>query len=106
MSYLVAWFSMSYTQAARTTLVEYEIYSKAQQKKMEQNNRNLALQAWLNVAAQATKKNGKSVYRNFEDFYSKNFKTEATPAQEKRKLSMAERNRRMNKRRKEVSNGR
>lgn len=98
---------MTYTDAAQTLFYEFIAYSNAYNKRQKQEQRDVALQAWLNQTAQATKKSGKdykSVYKNFEDFYKQNL--ESKPTQDNKKLSMADRNRRINNHLgKEVSNG-
>lgn len=63
---------MSYVEAARTTLVEFEVYNTAYAIKQEDIRFNAAIQAWYNQTVQATKGKGKSVrsaYRTFNEFY-------------------------------------
>lgn len=104
MALLIARHGMSYTEAARTTLVEFEVYNTAYAIKQEDIRFNAAIQAWYNQTVQATKGKGKSVrsaYRTFNEFYdhekefSKIFKPEDT-APRSRTLSLADKNRIIN----------
>ena len=88
------------------TLHEFGLYGLAYQVKKQDMRLDASYQAWQNQNVQATKgkgKNAKSVYKSFNDFYDadKNFESIfVTKTQEKkRRLSMAERNRRLNKNR-------
>lgn len=104
MALLIARHDMSYLEAARTTLVEFEVYNTAYAIKQEDARFNAAIQAWYNQTVQATKGKGKSVrsaYRTFNEFYdhekefSKIFKPEDT-APSNRMLLLADKNRIVN----------
>ena len=95
---------MSFTEASRTTLEEFEIYNTAYLIKQEDIRYHSAIQAWFNQTVQATKgkgKSAKSAYRTFDDFYNhknefdKIFKKDEVKPNNKR-LSLADRNRRLN----------
>lgn len=112
---LIARWQMSYLEASRVTLVEYQTYNKAYAIQLEEKNHLSAIQAWFNQSVKATKgsaKNRQPLYRRFEDFYNHQshfeaiFKAEKMVAKGKqRRSSLAERNRRMNQRRKEAGDG-
>nr|DAU23902.1 MAG TPA: LSM domain [Caudoviricetes sp.] len=94
---------MSFLEAARTTLVEFEIYNLAYAIQQEDKRYNAAIQAWMNQRVQATKGSGKSVrsaFKTFDDFYNRKeeferiFRTESK--ENKKGLTMADRNRRLN----------
>lgn len=87
---------MPYEKAGKVTIWQFELYAEARHKQQDELNRRMATQAWLGQAVQATRKNGKSVYEGFEDFYNKMFKSDKP---DKRKLSLAERNYLLNKKR-------
>lgn len=100
---------MTFTEASRTTLEEFEIYNTAYLIKQEDMRYHSAIQAWFNQTVQATKgkgKSAKSAYRTFDDFYNhknefdKIFKKEEAKPNNKR-LSLADRNRRLNQSMKE-----
>lgn len=95
---------MTFTEASRTTLEEFEIYNTAYLIKQEDMRYHSAIQAWFNQTVQATKgkgKSAKSAYRTFDDFYNhknefdKIFKKDEVK-QENKRLSLADRNRRLN----------
>ena len=48
MALLIARHGMSYVEAARTTLVEFEVYNTAYAIKQEDIRFNAAIQAWYN----------------------------------------------------------
>lgn len=99
----MSWVDMTPLEASRTTLREFSFYMESHRLKKEQSNRDIAMQSWLNQSAKATNKKGnKSAYKDFSDFYNKTFNGNKN---ENKKVSMAERNYRMNKARKEASNG-
>lgn len=108
MALLIARHGMSYREAAETTLVEFRVYNMAYAIQQEEARYQSAIQAWFNQAVKATKGKGKqtkSAYRNFEDFYDhkKEFDRLFMPRTgQQRALSMAEKNRLMNRARKEV----
>ena len=80
------------------------MYEKAYRIKQENIERNIALQAWMNQAVQATKgkgKNVRSLYRNFDEFYNAKTQFESIfrPNRPKKKrLSLADKNRLLNQR--------
>lgn len=95
---------MTFLEASRTTLEEFEIYNKAYLIQQEDMRYHSAIQAWFNQTVQATKGKGKSArsaYRTFDDFYNhkeefdKIFKKDEVKPNNKR-LSLADRNRRLN----------
>lgn len=95
---------MTFLEASRTTLEEFEIYNKAYLIQQEGMRYHSAIQAWFNQTVQATKgkgKSAKSAYRTFDDFYNhkeefdKIFKKDDVKPNNKR-LSLADRNRRLN----------
>ena len=95
---------MTFQEASRTTLEEFEIYNTAYLIQQEDMRYHSAIQAWFNQTVQATKGSGKSArsaYRTFDDFYNhkkefdKIFSKEEVEPQNKR-LSLADRNRRLN----------
>lgn len=95
---------MTFLEASRTTLEEFEIYNKAYLIQQEDMRYHSAIQAWFNQTVQATKGKGKSArsaYRTFDDFYNhkeefdKIFKKNEVKPNNKR-LSLADRNRRLN----------
>lgn len=97
---------MTFQEASRTTLEEFEIYNTAYLIQQEDRRYNSAIQAWFNQTVQATKgsgKSAKSAYRTFDDFYNhknefdKIFKKDDDVGQVKqKKMSLADRNRRLN----------
>lgn len=101
---------MSYLEASRTTLKEFQTYNLAYAIKQEDARHNAAIQAWFNQTVKATKGSGKSTksaYKNFKDFYDheKEFNNILSPNIEKKKLTLADKNRLINKRIKEGTNG-
>ncbi|MFS9334804.1 hypothetical protein [Streptococcus peroris] len=95
---------MTFLEASRTTLEEFEIYNKAYLIQQEDMRYHSAIQAWFNQTVQATKGKGKSArsaYKTFDDFYNhkeefdKIFKKDEVKPNNKR-LSLADRNRRLN----------
>ena len=101
---------MTFEEASRTTLEEFEIYNTAYLIKQEDMRYHSAIQAWFNQTVQATKGKGKSArsaYRTFDDFYNhknefdKIFKKDEVGQVKQKKLSLADRNRRLNQSMKE-----
>ena len=101
---------MTFQEASRTTLEEFEIYNTAFLIQQEDRRYNSAIQAWFNQTVQATKGKGKSArsaYRTFDDFYNhkdefdKIFKKEEVKQVNNKRLSLADRNRRLNQSMKE-----
>lgn len=97
---------MSFKEAMRTTLEEFEIYNMAYAISQEDKRLNSAIQAWFNQSVKAQKGRGKSArpaFKTFEEFYNhkeefekifrKNQPEKAIPD---RMLDMAERNRLIN----------
>lgn len=96
---------MTFLEASRTTLEEFEIYNKAYLIQQEDMRYHSAIQAWFNQTVQATKGKGKSArsaYRTFDDFYNhkeefdKIFRKEDIKQVNNQRLSLADRNRRLN----------
>lgn len=101
---------MTFQEALRTTLEEFEIYNTAYLIQQEDRRYNSAIQAWFNQTVQATKGKGKSArsaYRTFDDFYNhkdefdKIFNKEEVKQVNNKRLSLADRNRRLNQSMKE-----
>nr|DAS46315.1 MAG TPA: hypothetical protein [Caudoviricetes sp.] len=96
---------MTFQEASRTTLEEFEIYNTAYLIQQEDRRYNSAIQAWFNQTVQATKGKGKSArsaYKTFDDFYNhkdefdKIFNREEVKQVNNKRLSLADRNRRLN----------
>lgn len=96
---------MTFLEASRTTLEEFEIYNKAYLIQQEDMRYHSAIQAWFNQTVQATKGKGKSArsaYKTFDDFYNhkeefdKIFRKEDIKQVNNQRLSLADRNRRLN----------
>lgn len=109
---LIGWFAMSYEEAGRVTLAQFQVYSKANLIKNQQQESMVARQAWMNQSVQATKgkgKNTKSAYSKYSDFYDdiESFENifKQKPKEETKPLTLADRNRLANQRRKEEENG-
>ena len=101
---------MTFLEASRTTLEEFEIYNMAYLIKQEDMRYHSAIQAWFNQTVQATKGKGKSArsaYRTFDDFYNhkdefdKIFNKEEVKQVNNKRLSLADRNRKLNQSMKE-----
>jgi hypothetical protein len=63
------YFNLPLQDIERLTLREYDLYMEVYQLKQIDHQEDLAMQAWLNQASKATKKGGKSQYKNFKDFF-------------------------------------
>ena len=96
---------MTFKEASRTTLEEFEIYNIAYLIQQEDMRYHSAIQAWFNQTVQATKGKGKSArsaYKTFDDFYNhkdeldKIFNKEEVKQVNNKRLSLADRNRRLN----------
>lgn len=96
---------MTFLEASRTTLEEFEIYNMAYLIQQEDMRYHSAIQAWFNQTVQATKGKGKSArsaYKTFDDFYNhkdefdKIFNREEVKQVNNKRLSLADRNRRLN----------
>lgn len=96
---------MTFKEASRTTLEEFEIYNTAYLIQQEDRRYNSAIQAWFNQTVQATKGKGKSArsaFKTFDDFYNhkdefdKIFNKEEVKQVNNKRLSLADRNRRLN----------
>ena len=101
---------MTFQEALRTTLEEFEIYNTAYLIQQEDMRYHSAIQAWFNQTVQATKGKGKSArsaYKTFDDFYNhkdefdKIFNKEEVKQVNNKRLSLADRNRRLNQSMKE-----
>lgn len=101
---------MTFLEASRTTLEEFEIYNMAYLIQQEDLRYHSAIQAWFNQTVQATKGKGKSArsaYKTFDDFYNhrdefdKIFNREEVKQVNNKRLSLADRNRRLNQSMKE-----
>ena len=101
---------MTFQEALRTTLEEFEIYNTAYLIQQEDMRYDSAIQAWFNQTVQATKGKGKSArsaYKTFDDFYNhkdefdKIFNKEEVKQVNNKRLSLADRNRRLNQSMKE-----
>lgn len=99
---------MTFQEASRTTLEEFEIYNTAYLIQQEDRRYNSAIQAWFNQTVQATKgsgKSAKSAYRTFDDFYNRKKEFDKIFSKEEvkqdKRLSLADRNRRLNQSMKE-----
>lgn len=96
---------MTFQEASRTTLEEFEIYNTAYLIQQEDVRYHSAIQAWFNQTVQATKGKGKSArsaYKTFDDFYNhknefdKIFKKDEVGQVKQEKMSLADRNRKLN----------
>lgn len=96
---------MTFKEASRTTLEEFEIYNTAYLIQQEDLRYHSAIQAWFNQTVQATKGKGKSArsaYKTFDDFYNhkdefdKIFNKKEVKQVNNKRLSLADRNRRLN----------
>lgn len=101
---------MTFQEASQTTLEEFEIYNTAYLIQQEDRRYNSAIQAWFNQTVQATKGKGKSArsaFKTFDDFYNhkdefdKIFNKEEVKQVNNKRLSLADRNRRLNQSMKE-----
>ena len=95
---------MTILEAGRCTPREFAIYSKAYKVKQIEENLRLAKQSWFNQSVQSVDKNGKSIYKRFEDFFD--FEKAMQDVFEdnksnKPKLTIADLNLAMSKKRKE-----
>ena len=107
---LIARHNITFKEASRTTLEEFEIYNTAYLIQQEDRRYNSAIQAWFNQTVQATKGKGKSArsaFKTFDDFYNhkdefdKIFRKEEVGQVKQKKMSLADRNRRLNQSMKE-----
>lgn len=107
----MAFFDVSYLEACRMTYYEFSLRMLAYDIKQMKEVEKISLQAWRNQQAKATKitgsgKNKKeiSIYKDFNDFYNSkqsfnNIIYGETESQvNRKKLSLADRNRLLNKR--------
>lgn len=92
-------------------MYEFQIYQLAYQIRNRDRQHDIATQAWMNQSVQATKgkgKNVKSAYKSFDDFFDVNkvnggiFKG-GNKNKKKGEMSIAERNRLLNERRKKMN---
>lgn len=95
------------TEAGRTTLREFDLYTLSYQIKLQEWRFKASFQSWQNQTVQATEGKGKNVrpkFKEFKDFYdfNKDFNDVLNPKEEKPKdkpLSLADKNRLLNGRR-------
>ena len=95
---------MTFLEARRTNLYEFNIYSKAYRLEKEDKLEMLHRQAWLNQQVQSTKGKGKHVrpvYQSFVDFYDEEERhymalKNKYPEFSKNQSRIAEMNRRLN----------
>jgi len=105
-------FGLSLLEAKRTTPADYLVYQKAHDIYTEEQMFFISMQSWQNQAVQKTKGEGRhqrSAYRSFADFYDHNKQfqdlfTDKEQENSKKKLTMADKNRILQQRRKEVHN--
>ncbi|MEX2805040.1 hypothetical protein AB3329_08005 [Streptococcus sp. H31] len=102
---------MTLQEASRVTPAQFAIYSKAFKIERQEDEFRCALSAWFSQTVQATKGNGKNVrpaYQKFSDFYDEKTKFAAIfdKEQTSKRLSLADKNRLLNKQRKGGINGR
>lgn len=96
---------MPYDRVGEMTMYEFRLLSLAHQIRQHDKQFESAYQAWMNQQVQATKGKGKhvkSAYKSFNDFFDsqKQFEQIFIPKQEeKRRMTMAEKNRLLNGRR-------
>lgn len=64
------YFNISIHEIERLTLNEYYTMMEAVELKMLDRRADMAMQAWFNQGAKATKKSGKSQYDKFTDFFN------------------------------------
>lgn len=88
------------------TIHEFSVYQLAFQIKSQHEMYNIALQSWFNQTVQATTGSGKNVkskYSKFDQFYDneKNFKQIFKHESKQKELSIADRNKILNERRKQ-----
>lgn len=94
---------MSYEEAGRVYPSQFETYMLARNVDLHDRKGIASFQAWQTVRAKATDKNGKSVYKDYSEFYDseKEFKhmffPESTEKVEARN-SIADINKRLNER--------
>lgn len=102
-------FGLSILEAERLSNREFAILLKAQQVKEKDIERRLAVQSWYNQTVKGTKQRGKKqvpLFEKFSDFYDVEeefyslFIEKKESVKEKRKLSMADRNRLLQERKK------
>lgn len=94
---------MTYQEASRVTPAQFAVYQKAFEIERQEFEYRSAVSAWFNQASKATRKNGKSAYKDFNAFYdqAKHFATVFERDKPKpKRISLADLNRMTN--RKEV----
>ena len=97
----MARYGLSLQDALRCTLAEYQLYALAFEIQRNDRQYDIALQAWMNQGAKATKgkgKNTRSKYRDLEQFYpyKKNYERIIKGNQAKTKiLSLADKNKQL-----------
>ena len=65
----IRYLDLTIEEIDRLTMPEITLLMNAQRLKDIDKYRDMHLQAWLNVSAGATKKDGKPVYKKFKDFF-------------------------------------
>lgn len=65
----IRYFGMSFDEIDRLTIPEYKILMKAQAYIEVDKEHERSRTAWLTMAASATKKDGKPVYKHYTDFF-------------------------------------
>lgn len=65
----IARFGLSLTEARRTTLVDFDIYSTAYRLKTFEKANDMHHQAWLNNQVKSVTRQNKPVYRTFKKFF-------------------------------------
>lgn len=97
-------FDMTLLEARRTSLYEFNIYSKAYRLRKEENLELIHRQAWLNQQVKSTKGKGKhvrAVFQRFDDFYDVEVRQymalkDEYPQLSSKQLNIAEMNQRIN----------
>ena len=96
----MAYFGMTLLEARRCTVREYHVNMIAYRLREHKEIYHMNLLAWQINQARAVKKNGNPAFRNFRQFYDseKNFiqALKGKSIKEKKQMSMAEMNMRLN----------
>lgn len=78
----IRYLDLSIEEIDRLTIPEYKLLMHAHNLKAVDEADRQHLQAWLSVAAGATDKKGKPIYKNYEKFFDKEKELERLKAQE------------------------
>lgn len=105
-------YGLSYKETKTLTLYEFNLYGLAYQIQKHEKRADASFLAWQNNQATATVKRGKeivSAYNSFSEFYDNqkdfdNVMLGDNSTSNRRKMSVAEMNRLINAKRKEVEN--